>query len=338
MRCPTLNDLPTPPPGKTGWPWTEESPQLPDRMPDGSPWPRISIVTPSYNQGQFIEETIRSVLLQGYPDLEYIVMDGGSKDGTVEIIKKYEHWINDWTSKKDHGQSDAINKGLRRATGQIVAWINSDDYFWPGIFHEVAKAYRGSDLDRFWVVFAIEHFDQEADCKWVTLQTEADSIDDWLIHAVQVNQQGAFWSRSITSDIGLLDESMHLGMDTEYFMRMVVRGYAMERINEVVAGTFRIHENSKTGNFHGEIVDRSQAFLYDWTLARLRHLPIIHARYRELNQQFCHTLAYCEIRFGQNRNIPIRNRLGHLAKALRWAPSSLFSRAFLGGVRRLVVS
>ena len=338
MRCPTLYDLPPPPPGRTGWPWTEESSQFPDRMPDGSPWPRISIVTPSYNQGQFIEETIRSVLLQGYPDLEYLVMDGGSKDGTLDIINQYGGWISYWLSEKDHGQSDAINQGLTRATGDIVAWINSDDYFWPGIVLEVAKAHRGSDPDRFWVVFAIEHFDEARGRKWVTPQQEANSLDDWLISAVQVNQQGAFWSRGITDAIGLLDEDLHLGMDTEYFMRMVARGYAMDRINNVVAGTFRIHDRSKTGNFHGEIVDRSQAFLYDWTLARRRHLPRNHPRYRELNRQLRHTLAYCEIRFGQNPNSPIWTRLGHLARALRWAPGSLFSRAFLGGAKRLVAS
>jgi cellulose synthase/poly-beta-1,6-N-acetylglucosamine synthase-like glycosyltransferase len=87
MRCPNLADLPPPPPGQTGWPWTEECQQLPDARPDGTPWPRISIVTPSYNQGQYIEETVRSILLQGYPNLEYMVMDGGSTDGSVEIMR-----------------------------------------------------------------------------------------------------------------------------------------------------------------------------------------------------------------------------------------------------------
>ena len=103
-------------------------------MPNGEAWPRISIVTPSFNQGQFIEETIRSILLQGYPNLEYIIIDGGSTDESVEIIKKYEPWLTYWVSEKDRGQAHAINKGLERCTGEILAYINSDDYYYPGCF------------------------------------------------------------------------------------------------------------------------------------------------------------------------------------------------------------
>ncbi|MFM6281930.1 MAG: glycosyltransferase, partial [Dolichospermum sp.] len=117
MNICTFSDLPPAPKGKTGWPWTEESERLPDQMPDGSDWPRISIVTPSYNQGKFIEETIRSILLQGYSNLEYIVIDGSSNDETVMIIEKYSRWISYWCSEKDDGQTDAINKGFRYATG-----------------------------------------------------------------------------------------------------------------------------------------------------------------------------------------------------------------------------
>jgi len=129
MRCPTLYDLPPPPPGKRGWPWTEASVELPDPMPDGQEWPRVSIVTPSYQQGPFIEETIRSVLLQGYPNLEYIVIDGGSTDETVAILRKYEKWIAYWVSEADKGQSEAINKGFAKASGDLFGWLNSDDVY-----------------------------------------------------------------------------------------------------------------------------------------------------------------------------------------------------------------
>ena len=127
MQCPTLSELPPPPSGKTGWPWTEESRRLPNQMPSGCPWPRISVVTPSFNQGKFIEETIRSVLLQGYPNLEYLMIDGGSTDNSVEIIKKYSPWLTYWVSEPDDGQSDAINRGLKMSSGDFATWINSDD-------------------------------------------------------------------------------------------------------------------------------------------------------------------------------------------------------------------
>ena len=127
MQCPRLPELPAPPPGKTGWPWTEESLPLPIVMPDGRPWPRITVVTPSFNQGRFIEETIRSVLLQGYPEFEYIVLDGASTDNSVEIIKKYAPWLTYWVSEPDGGQSEAINRGLKRGSGLYATWINSDD-------------------------------------------------------------------------------------------------------------------------------------------------------------------------------------------------------------------
>jgi glycosyltransferase involved in cell wall biosynthesis len=123
LRCPSINDLPEPGPGLTGWPWTEGS-QL---LPESSAYPRITVVTPSFNQASFLEETIRSVLLQGYPDLEYIVLDGGSTDDSVRIIRKYQQWLHHWHSGPDGGQSSAINRGLSMGTGTYATWINSDD-------------------------------------------------------------------------------------------------------------------------------------------------------------------------------------------------------------------
>ena len=141
MRCPRLDDLPPAPAGCKGWPWTEGPELVPDTGPDGRSWPVISIVTPSFNQGRFLEETIRSVLLQGYPSLEYIVMDGGSTDDSVDIIRKYEPWLMFWASGPDQGQSDAINKGFERATGAIWGYINSDDLYEPDALRTAAEIF-----------------------------------------------------------------------------------------------------------------------------------------------------------------------------------------------------
>src|SRR5258708_17032599 len=120
MSSDQMVPLAAPPPGRTGWPWMTTLPSTAAPLLNGKPWPRISIVTPSYNQAEFLEETIRSVLLQGYPNLEYIIIDGGSSDGTVEIIRRYEEHLAHWVSEKDSGHANAINKGFQRATREII--------------------------------------------------------------------------------------------------------------------------------------------------------------------------------------------------------------------------
>lgn len=141
MRCPTLTDLPTPPPGKVGWPWTQGTLHPLESIADKMTFPIISIVTASYNQAQFLEETIRSVLLQGYPNLEYIIIDGGSTDGSVEIIRKYATWLDYWVSEPDQGQVYALVKGFEKSRGKILAFLNSDDVYLPGALDRVAEAF-----------------------------------------------------------------------------------------------------------------------------------------------------------------------------------------------------
>jgi glycosyltransferase involved in cell wall biosynthesis len=146
-RSPSLASLPPPPHGKNGWPWTEQTPAPVEALPGGAPWPRISIVTPSLNQGRFLEQTIRSVLLQGYPDLEYFIIDAGSTDNSLDLIRKYSPWLAYWISEPDRGQSHAINKGWTRATGSILAWLNSDDYYAPGALVSAGRAFLGAPPD-----------------------------------------------------------------------------------------------------------------------------------------------------------------------------------------------
>lgn len=137
--------LPPPPADRPGWPWTVGTVPPPDAAAPA--WPRITIVTPSYQQAAFLEETLRSVLLQNYPNLEYIVIDGGSKDGSAEIIARYAPHLAYSQSQPDSGQADAINQGFARATGDILGWINSDDFLLPGALYAVARAFRSQSPD-----------------------------------------------------------------------------------------------------------------------------------------------------------------------------------------------
>ena len=244
MRCPTLSELPPPPPGKTGWPWTEASPQLPDTMPDGLPWPRVSIVTPSYNQGRFIEETIRSVLLQGYPNLEYIVIDGGSTDGSVEIIRRYEEWLAYWVSESDSGQTEAINKGFARATGEILGWLNSDDLYEPGALLAVGEAYR--DHPGCIIAGHVLNFDVGAGEEWCTRQQGLafeTVVKFWEGRSVY-HQPGLFFPRLAYEEVGGMDESLPYVMDYDLLCLLLQR-CQVAYVDRILA-KFRLHDTSKT--------------------------------------------------------------------------------------------
>jgi len=240
MRCPSLNDLPSPPPGKTGWPWTEESPTLPDKMPDGSNWPKISIVTPSLNQGQFIEETIRSVLLQGYPNLEYIIIDGGSTDDTIHIIKKYEKWLSYWVSEADKGQAQAINKGFRKATGEIVAWLNSDDYYEKSIMGIVANHFLSNECD---IIYGNSNdVDSEGNFIQLIILSPFNILETFFCNPIQ--QHSCFWNYGIFKDCGFLSEKYHYAFDHEFWIRCVLK----KKFNylPITFANYRQHPHSKS--------------------------------------------------------------------------------------------
>jgi glycosyltransferase involved in cell wall biosynthesis len=242
MCCSILSQLPAPPGGKKGWPWTEESPQLPDAMSDGHPWPRISIVTPSFNQGQFVEETIRSVLLQGYPNLEYIIIDGVSTDGSVEIIKRYEKWLTYWVSEPDRGQSAAINKGFKRARGVIYTWLNSDDLLLKDALRNVAVAYSRSPEAGGWFggCSSIDMDGRIGLIRWPS-RLDVDGIAEWREN--WVIQPACFFSEKAWHKCGPLDEDLYYGMDFDLFLK-IAKEFSIEKVNHIIA-TNHVHEDMK---------------------------------------------------------------------------------------------
>lgn len=257
-----LGDLPPPPPGREGWPWTEEGPQAAQQTPHGSPWPRVTVVTPSFNQAEFLEETIRSVLLQGYPDLEYIVMDGGSTDGSVEIIERYAQWISHWQSQPDDGQSDAINAGFARATGVVIGWLNSDDVYLPGALMEAGAHLADGSVDIF--VGAMDKvLVQDGQAEFVKRSSpfEGDPIQQFPVftdgrhHEFHFTQPPALWTRALWQRVGGLDERYHYQMDREWLHRALAGGARVQTSDRTMA-RFALHPGSKSQDFlhrfHGE--------------------------------------------------------------------------------------
>lgn len=243
MLCTSLDKIPAAPTNKTGWPWTEESPQLPETMLDGSSWPRVSIVTPSYNQGRFIEETIRSVLLQGYPNLEYIIIDGGSTDNSVEVIQKYAQWLAYWVSEPDRGQAEAINKGFSHSTGQFLGWINSDDYFYPSFIHRMVLAFQTKPE----VDFLYSDVDEVWDTGGQKKRRYGESLpfsEMLRTLRVPIPQMGSMWRRSVIEKIGGLVPKWRVVLDREFFLRVGLN-CKMEYLPGAVA-FFRYHSLSKS--------------------------------------------------------------------------------------------
>jgi glycosyltransferase involved in cell wall biosynthesis len=314
MMCPTLQELPPPPSGKKGWPWTEASPSLSSFIEKTSPWPKISNVTPSYNQGQLIEETIRSVLLQGYPNLEYIIIDGGSSDNTVEIICRYAPWLSYWVSEKDRGQSHAINKGWDKATGDILAWINSDDTYAAGSFTKVAEYFLNAPSTA--MIYG--------DCNIIDGQgifvkrcpAEEFKLDNLVCNKWFIPQQSTFLQRSVVEAVGGVREDLHLVMDWEYWLRIALGGKII-RYLPVQLANFRIWEEAKTSSYS----DRSaqeKLLVLDHYFGREDVFPEIKD-FRRGAYSHVHLFASA----AHNRNERRLTALVHLLKAIRYRPSLL---------------
>jgi glycosyltransferase involved in cell wall biosynthesis len=257
----TVKDLPQPPVGKRGWPWTVGTKPLASRA-DGSSWPKLSIVTPSYNQGQFLEATIRSVLLQGYPNLEYIIIDGGSSDESVAIIRKYERFLTFWVSESDDGQTAAINRGLERSTGDYLGWLNSDDLYTKGAFGKAIGAFlkHPESIVVHGNRILLDADDRVFGC--VPLPAFNPAKTGYIICS-----ETAFWTRAVMEQYGSLDPSFQFAMDLEFFTRLFLHGHFM-KLDDYL-GYLRCHDASKSSTIWHVAQKESQQvwrqrFCRDW--------------------------------------------------------------------------
>ena len=226
-----------------GWPFNDNL--SPVKFAPDFKWPKISIVTPSFNQGKYIEQTILSVLGQQYPNLEYIIIDGGSTDETLSIIKKYESQITYWVSERDNGQSHAINKGLLRCTGEIFNWLNSDDWYTPNSFYQIAHAFLDNPDAQVISGFE-EHHAIDGSRSLHQGSFVADSLNE-TIEFCELAQPSTFFKLAAMRQIGGVSEDLHYIMDGEMWVKYLLwYGQGGFKKIEHTLVNFRLHENSKT--------------------------------------------------------------------------------------------
>jgi glycosyltransferase involved in cell wall biosynthesis len=222
----------------------------PSASEDIAIWPRISVITPSYNQAQYLEQTIESVLSQDYPNLEYLLVDGGSTDGSADIIRRYESRLAYSASERDKGQTDAINKGLRHATGDILAYLNSDDYYLPGTLKAVAEHFRlHADVDL--VHGRCRYVDKDGTKvgeQFGEIQTYCQMLDLWNVwwNRRQFVQPEVFWTRRVTEKVGPFREELHFVMDYDYWLRVLRVGGQISRLDRELACFRRTPDQKST--------------------------------------------------------------------------------------------
>jgi len=271
-------------------------------------WPLVSIITPSYNQGPYIEETIQSVLTQDYPNIEYLVMDGGSTDETVDILRRYESRLT-WVSERDRGQSHALNKGLSRARGEIVGWLNSDDTYEPGVVRAAVEALQVHP-EIGWIYGDCRLIDGQG--KTIAEVLAPDFCWERLLFGNFIPQPTVFWRREILEKIGLVNEHLHHFLDLEWWIRMGRQSQPL-RLPKFMAN-LRYYVGTKSVSQAGSCWPEMLRILDD-----LFADPVLGQKIKDLKP-----LAYCnacwgmvlEYHYWHNRIPEARDNLG---KALSWA-------------------
>ena len=251
-------------------------------------FPKISIVTPSFNQGKYIEQTIQSVLNQNYPNLEYIIIDGGSTDNTVDIIKKYEQQLSYWVSESDKGQTDAINKGFEKCTGEIFNWINSDDFYEPGTFQKLADLF--SDNLTVNVVCGKEwsFHDEKPEVKTLNVGSIIKKNVYETIRVGIIDQPCTFFRKKKIDVFFPLAESLHYVMDRQLWWGYLLQ-YGQDQIlqTDEIFTWFRLHAQSKS-------IEQQKYFEGETNLLRLslfRQLNAPPDLEEQLNARQRHVLA-----------------------------------------------
>ena len=252
---------------------------------------KISIITPSFNQGNYLEQTIDAVLSQKYPDLEYFVIDGGSTDNSVEIIKKYEKHLTYWVSEKDNGQSHAINKGLKMATGEIVNWINSDDWYNPNTLQKVADYFEDENVlvvsgrSDVWKLGKFKVCNPGVD-----VYPNLEKTIGWA----RIDQPETFFRKSAIEKMGFLNENLHYVMDREWWIRFLLL-FGQKNVLKVedVFVNFRLHEDSKTFNYQTKFDNEGLNVYY--TIAKQNNLEEAIVFENNFNVEYLDSLQFQNI-------------------------------------------
>jgi len=238
-------------------------------------YPKISIVTPSYNQAQYLEQTIRSVLEQEYPNLEYVVIDGGSEDESVEVVQKFSDRIHYWISEKDFGQAHAINKGFAKCTGDVMGWINSDDYYAPKTLWRVSEVFTLDVPMMVWgYICNINHESKISNKNHLRYK-------DLLLGNLSLPQPSVFWNRTLWNAISeKLHEELYYMLDYELFLRMLRLEPRIVTFDDVVAFN-RIHENTKTYHLQSKPLMKERALVkvQHWEQTKMNFLRYLVRSY-----------------------------------------------------------
>ncbi len=224
----------------------------------------LSIITPSLNQSRFIERTIRSVLSQDVPGIEYVICDGGSTDGTLEILRRFDSQI-DWCSEPDGGQADAVNKGILRTSGEVIGWLNSDDIYYPRMLEKVCAFFdSNSEID---VIYGQANHINEDDSLIAPYPTELWNLER-LKEVCFLCQPAVFFRRRVVDRFGLLDSKLRFCMDYEYWIRLALSGSVFSHQKQIFAGS-RMYAENKTKSFLREV----HAEINDMLLEKLGNVP-----------------------------------------------------------------